>query len=55
MANRDTSDRADTGEPRVRGAVAGKRPYTAPKLLIHGKITDLTGKPGGTQDNNNHS
>jgi Chaperone of endosialidase len=56
MANLDKSDRADTGKAsaRVRGAVAGKRPYTAPKLLIHGKVTDLTLGPGTGPNDNGH-
>lgn len=50
MANLDT---VGTGEAsaRVHGTVAGKRPYTPPKLLIHGKVTDLTrGGLIGAQD-----
>jgi Chaperone of endosialidase len=51
--NVDTSDRADRGEviTGARSAAAGKRPYVAPKLLVHGKVTDLTqGNNAGQHD-----
>ena len=36
------------GEPAMSADdVQAKKPYEAPRLVIHGTIQDLTGNPGG--------